>query len=254
MLLALACGALGCHVLAGLSDLDAEQDGSATGATTGGPMGASIGAACTSATDCQSTLICVPEDRPVEGPAGGVCTMACTGGECPSGTQCVSTPTGGLCLETCTYGDSLESKCHGRRDVGCTPGPALGMPQDACVPVCSDDDDCAVSDRRCNRRTGLCTNAPAIDSALPVAAPCTATPALCRGFCDGQTCQEQCVFGAPNSCRGNGVEAECYFAYLSMVGTGDLGACARRCNGDMDCGGVYACNQPDPTTPQFCGP
>ncbi|HEV8247571.1 MAG TPA: hypothetical protein VGP93_17465, partial [Polyangiaceae bacterium] len=100
---------------------------SGTSGTTGaGPLGA----ACDGDDDCEDGLLCITSDSDTLGafgPAGGLCTRACTDhGDCSAltpGAYCVAFDDAGtlaFCLEGCTPGTAGEPKCQERADMGCS--------------------------------------------------------------------------------------------------------------------------------------
>lgn len=236
-------------------------------ATGGGGMGGSGGMApadgqlldkCDANNFCEPPLSCWPESDENAGPAGGICTKACaTDAECPNDGYCALVMPGfGTCTHRCTIGDADPNKCLGRRDLACSVVPDLDMEDvEICRPLCSDDTDC-VTGRECDRRTGLCA-VKASGNFGQMGAQCNPNFDLCRGRCSaGQTCQEECVFGAQASCVVPNVATRCILPiYLTypLPNVGDRGLCARECTCDDDCNGTDLCNVEFQGT-RYCAP
>jgi hypothetical protein len=217
--------------------------------TGGSAPVAGFGRACTNDAACGDELLtCLTNTGLADGgPAGGLCTRACT-----SDTQCLEisnnsfcvnfTETEAYCLEACTTGSIGVPKCQQRPDVACTliglipNGQACSSSGDCgvgelcsttqecgaivtgCVPNCGGDFDCG-SGQFCDYATGFCTNTE--PDGLAIGEPCTppeddTDPDPCQGFCiasdDERTegfCTAFCTFNPTFSgCGWDGVSAD----------------------------------------------
>ncbi len=147
--------------------------GSAAGASSGAKK---IGAECTADKDCGAGAKCLTETTNSFGdgaPAHGYCTVDCStdGSVCGDKAICVGlTDTEAVCVLGCKFGepplnylddldgDSAPDKCAGRKDVACHGlfnDKGEYSKQDACFPMCNDDENCSAG-RACDLNTGLC--------------------------------------------------------------------------------------------------
>jgi len=225
--------------------------GSGTGGSTAGKGGAggtggsggsggvaAFGRACTNDASCgDPALTCLTNTGLGDGgPAGGLCTQACTGDtqclELAVDSYCVPfTDTESYCLQGCLTGELNAPKCQQRPEVACTligliPNGAACTSSDdcasgelcssqtprqcgsivtGCVPNCGGDFDCGAG-QFCNYGTGFCSDTE--PEGLPIGAPCT--PPVedddvdpCQGFCmasdDARTegvCTAFCTFNS----------------------------------------------------------
>jgi hypothetical protein len=236
-----------------------------TGSSTGGATSAStslLGATCTAPADCGTGLTCLLANDATltEGPANGLCTMACTDSTtCDAaspGAACVDIGGGhGYCYESCTQGDpgtDITVKCHGRPDEACE---SYGMGTTfLCTPLCRADMDCGTGlfcdpteDPSTNRNSGLCAKTkPKGD---PPGTPCdpNATTSTCLGIClttaavgtapAKSVCAELC--SGVTECLYTGVKPGGFCVGQLDGGTDfsilDLGFCEPACNCDKDC-------------------
>jgi hypothetical protein len=155
-----------------------------------------------------------------------------------------------FCLPRCALGDPAtnDDKCRGRIDLVCnedTAGTGLGY----CRPACRADLDCGT--RRCDLRTGLCSDMPPAGD--PIGAACDVGMSKCAGGCidhgsNYAECSGVCSFGTPG-CGQDPSAAPPYnfFCYLDPSGrggAGDLGYCTRVCDCDDDCARADAVCEP----------
>jgi hypothetical protein len=255
---------------------------------SGGAPSANLGAKCTRDTDCADMgLFCLKADANSflgGGPAGGYCTQDCTqsliegsenycltwGGSCMNVSLDDARPIG-YCVQNCTEGPPLyagtfgkfdPNKCHGRKDVACSPlyDANYNPIGSACLPLCGTDSQCTKGgvSRRCDPRWGVCSATP--HDGLPIGANCEAwlngggdAGTDCAGQCTqflkteehsgsdpaniATFCTQTCVFGDLNSCGfkdRNPPAGICIYA-TSEAGNGDDGMCGEMCDTDGDC-------------------
>jgi hypothetical protein len=257
-------------------------------AGTGGvvPEGgtAALGAVCTSSSVCGglTCLTAANSDLWGGGPANGYCTMDCSGSlvsdsaadPCtPIGGICVvasltSPPTRAYCVKKCTPGPAMGSgdfgkfdpnKCHGRKDVACTPfQDEQGNPvASGCLPNCTDDSQCAAAGKKCDPSSAVCVTAP--HTGLAFGSNCTQWALSdgdagtgCAGLCLGVIkcpdasasdpnyaaffCTQSCVLGDFNSCgyQKQPQAGICVWAEAS-AGNGDMAFCGQMCDTNADC-------------------
>ncbi len=185
---------------------------SGTGGSVGSP---NFGASCSTTADCDDPMLtCLMDDGlSGGGPAGGLCTRACTSDtqclELSNDAYCIDFDTNAsYCVQGCITGGAGVPKCQSRTDLSCT---LLGLlPTNTscastddclsgqlcstsaprvcgdivtgCLPTCGGDFDCG-SGQFCDFSTGLCTDSE--PSGLPIGAPCDPNAATdpCNGFC-----------------------------------------------------------------------
>jgi hypothetical protein len=228
----------------------------------GGVAGASpLGRKCLQASECKTGLTCLTADSDAfnpGGPAGGMCTLACTtDDECiafdPT-SLCVgfdSANNVNFCLQGCTEGIPSANKCQGRSDLVCTSlVDQNGNPTvSACQPSCGSDFDCGA--RKCDFRTGICVDQTA--GTLPIGSPCDAAAATdpCNGICvnfyDSQdaaaakygVCFATCSLNADGVGCGVDPSAQPPFDVQclgpSTSSAGDQGLCFQLCDCNGDC-------------------
>jgi hypothetical protein len=266
----------------------AGKSGSGGTGGTGGSTQTKLGAACASDGECGEGLTCLEANSGAlegESPAKGYCTTTCTdGSECTAfgnNHVCVNFGTASYCLEGCTFGpsgpiggDFDPQKCHGRKEVACSPflasealgpcasgdcpkGQACGTDNQchtlypACTPQCGSDLECAPG--YCNPRTGNCTTVQPTGKSIGE----VCTPAgdggteecrgRCYGFSDapGNFCSQLCGFGQDLQCEWEGPTSGpapgiCMYGFAAVFdndgpGNGDLGLCAPLCDCNDDC-------------------
>jgi hypothetical protein len=229
-----------------------------------------VGRRCDADADCGEGLRCYTADSNDlfgGGPAGGYCSIPCTGDNACTAidpqAQCVGIQgTQSVCLRTCRSHDPTslaENKCLTRSDVVCQSEVALGQAMFTgarqigwCFPQCGSNEDCPAG-RVCDLGRGLCTTTARAGQAIGTrcetgGVDCAgslcilrvqnADPALTEQFCSAP-----CVVGQPVGC-GYGPsspkrEAGCLSArfggILSREGIGDTGFCTELCDVDADC-------------------
>jgi hypothetical protein len=226
------------------------------------------GAICQDDGDCRAGLACLTAGSTSlagEGPSAGLCLADCgrDRSACQAvdaATQCVVLDDGGtaetadddaFCLPTCQLGAPApnDDKCRGRVDLVCseaTAGTGLGF----CRPACRGDIDCG--SRRCNLRTGLCSDEP--PSGPGIGAACDPAAPQCAGGCieHGPTyaeCSGVCRLNSPGCGQLPSSDPPydfwCYLDPSSRGGDGDLGYCTRLCDCDDDCDRADAVCDPD---------
>jgi hypothetical protein len=226
-----------------------------------------VGRRCQVDPDCGEGLRCFSETSNSlfgGGPAGGYCTIECTGNNACAAidpeAECIGQPgTQSVCLRTCRSQDPTsiaENKCLTRADVVCLSEVALrqatfsGARQAGwCFPQCGSDEDCP--GRVCDLGRGVCVNtAPA---GLPLGEHCENNVQCASSLCvsisaQGVTpieafCSAPCVVGQPVGCGyGPSVasrDAACFGprfgGFLSSEGSGDSGFCVELCDVPADC-------------------
>ncbi|HYQ18766.1 MAG TPA: hypothetical protein VEQ58_23485, partial [Polyangiaceae bacterium] len=227
--------------------------------SSAGPASGLSGANCRDDGDCRKGLFCLSSTSTAvkgEGPSAGLCVADCARDETvcekldPEST-CVLLDDNGsasvlddtaLCLPSCKLGEPSkdDDKCRGRIDLVCseaTAGTGLGY----CRPACRSDLDCG--ERRCNLRTGFCTDdAPSGDA---IGSACNPASSECAGGCidhgsSWAECSGVCRLNTPGCGQapssGPPYDFWCYLDPSSAGGEGDLGYCARVCDCDDDCG------------------
>lgn len=256
-----SCLADGSYTECDCSGPPREGNGGAGGATEAISY---IARACTQDSECGPGLECYASDSNEYlggGPAGGYCSVACTGD-----TQCTSidpqsacvVPEGasaGLCLRTCRSLDPrsiAENKCLGRRDLVCSSVAYLGLENFTglrqpgwCTPQCGSDEDCG--DRLCDLARGLCTDTPPVGA--PIGARCEIDEDCAGRFClpqseDERFCSAPCVLGQPVGCgfgpSASQRDAACVVPAIRGLlggaeGQGDVGVCLELCDQSSDC-------------------
>jgi hypothetical protein len=208
-----------------------------------------LGSACESEADCPGGATCVGESNTLlfgGGPPLGMCLAECTEDpaicEAFADAVCVAiddASDAAYCFRACTYGAAALDKC-GRADTACE---SLDGDLGFCRPLCMRNEQCR-SDY-CDRTTGVCVEAGSADGAFGRACglssestpPATSCPGVCVRFNGGdfQVCSHRCVYGATDSCAGDG-ETAGLCAIASPGGSvGDLGYCAELCDCDGAC-------------------
>ena len=199
---------------------------------------------------------------PTLGPAGGLCTTACTtNDDCGAGAcfDVLPNATTKYCVEKCSFGPTTgtvldPNKCRGRADMAC-------MPSDGgvCRPLCNSDADC--SPLYCDPGSGLCTQAPPTGD--PIGAPCNPGSDSCKGDCVALTgtsglCVAACTVGVTPSCgMATGTTSRAWCQSGVVQGLGDSSVCLAVCDCTAQC--VYAgvmtakCVQLDPAQQQAAG-
>jgi hypothetical protein len=239
-----------------------------------------LGAKCTSDAECGSPalncILATGTSLGGGGPANGYCSAHCAQADDPVctalGAKCLDfarnpgDPPDTWCVETCTRGGDAPSlaKCHGRRDVACTPVSVTGGTPSAdgyCLPTCSSDDDCA--GRHCDPLFGVCTDAPS--AGAPTGTHCDPDAdggTGCAGVClsvgpSTHVCADRCVYLSPDGCHLPGKALEggvsTYSACLFIsegTGAGDEASCGQLCDTVDDCldkvdPGVFCDTSPD---------
>jgi hypothetical protein len=233
-----------------------------SGGSSGASSTTSLGKKCLKDSECKAPFTCITEasnDFGNGGPAGGLCTTSCQAdSDCNAVAQnsvCVQVDSASgtqVCLQSCTQGIASATKCQGRSDMICgslvdQTGQASGTA--ACQPACGGDFDCP--GRKCDLRTGICTDAPL--GTLPIGSPCDPNAAtdpcdgVCFNFYDSQdaalakygSCTALCVLAPSGVGCGNNANALPPFnatCFGSSTDTpGDPGLCFELCNCDADC-------------------
>jgi hypothetical protein len=225
-----------------------------TGGTSTGP--ATLGGACADNADCAADLICVTSIGGQTVP-GGLCTASCGLNPADIDAECTAIRAGSLCLqmgppggeaayctEPCTEG--VSTACQGRQNAACI-GLVNTATQEpvgnACLPVCSNDAQCAPL--VCNGDTGFCAQDHG-PGTLPIGSPCSVsalTDECANGFCSEYVagsgfCTAYCRPSVAASCgwSGSGTPAAfCGLTAADVPGPADIGFCAQTCNTVTDC-------------------
>lgn len=215
-----------------------------------------IGAACERDADCDGGLDCLDgatDSLGAGGPSRGYCTKPCASpAECTAVdplSACAVLAGQNVCARLCQSQAPLagEAKCLDRPELTCASLAALGdeapsaEPQlGICVPNCQSDAGCP--GRRCELRTGLCTNeaprgAP-IGSACDGAQQCSGGVCLGRAAQTGSFCSAYCTVGVAG-CGFDGsegaIDAACLLPQVPGEGQGDRGLCFELCDEAADC-------------------
>jgi len=233
-----------------------------------GPGSGLTGANCEDDADCRDGLFCLTSSSSAvrgEGPSGGSCVADCARDESvcealDADTTCVLLDDGGtasvlddvaFCLQKCTLGPAAKSddKCRARVDQVCSEGVA-GSGEGYCRPACRSDIDCA--ERRCDLRTGLCSDeAPSGDA---IGSACDPAASTCAGGCidhgsNWAECSGVCRLNTPGCGQqvssGPPYDFWCYLDPSNVGGDGDLGYCTHVCDCDDDCAREDAVCEPN---------
>jgi hypothetical protein len=233
-----------------------------------GPASGLPAATCRDDGDCRKGLFCLASSSIAvrgEGPSAGLCVADCArdAGACDAideRTTCVVLDDAGtasvlddtaFCLPGCKLGDPSpgDDKCRGRSDLVCSESPA-GSGEGYCRPACRSDLDCGA--RRCNLRTGLCSDeAPSGDA---IGSACDPEHSECAGGCIDHgsgwaECSGVCRLNSPGCGQlvssGPPYDFWCSLDPASASGDGDLGYCTRGCDCNDDCAREDAVCQPD---------
>ncbi|NOZ02807.1 MAG: hypothetical protein GXP54_13100 [Deltaproteobacteria bacterium] len=189
------------------------------------------GGPCNASFDC-STGWCIPpySDGQFTGWTDGVCTLPCSGGNCPDGLRCVVLQAQSYCLPEClsTSQCRLGYVCY-QSLVACLPDCNLGWPCE--TPYVCD-------------QSGLCQSEPAQDPCSDVLNP-TCLPSPCQtetaasGTCSSLAGGCECVANTP-------VDNPCSYAVNPQC---TPGTCQLPNGQDGSCGwqfGQCACVAPEP--------
>lgn len=206
----------------------------------------------------------------VGGPAGGYCTKDCLEAtDCPDGAVCVTSMDGtGVCMLECTHGtpeieflddEHPADKCHGRDDQMCLPLQNVSV----CYPICGSDAECG--GRKCDLRSGICTDTPANATGKPLGSKCVPDDENtmedeneCAGICltfvneqnepDARMCSAYCSRGGSlmttQNCGGP-EKGICVFGPSindTPSANGDIGFCSGACDKHDVCnheGGLF---------------
>jgi len=190
------------------------------------------------------------------GPAGGMCTLACTStADCTAvapGADCFNFGTMAApklyCLDGCTQGGTdaatAASKCQGRGDFACVDLSSSTVPDPFCIPLCRSDIECGTG-LYCNKGSGLCSKTKPTGD--PVGTACTpgADTDTCEGFCirtsaDGVmpvtgVCAEFCAGLLDCMYDGDKPGGLCAGQFSNTFGILDLGYCEPSCDSTCDC-------------------
>ncbi|HEU4580488.1 MAG TPA: hypothetical protein VFS67_19665 [Polyangiaceae bacterium] len=249
--------------------------------TSDKPITPLVGRRCSADADCGEGLQCFTDKSNAMfggGPAGGYCSLPCTGNEVCSAvdpdSECLGlTATQSVCLRTCRNQDPrslAENKCLTRPDVVCMSEVALGEADFTgarqpgwCFPQCGSDEDCP--GRVCDLQRGVCVDAR--PAGLSIGEACTGGTQCAGGICVAASateafCSAPCVFGQPVGCgygpsatqRDAGCLGPRFGGFLSSEGIGDSGFCAELCDVDTDCAQAsngWVCNLSDGVRERF---
>lgn len=209
-----------------------------SGPTT--PVVTAPGSECGNDSDCEGGACWTEADT---GLPGGYCTADCSeGGECPSGSACITVGQNGeaACLQSC---DPAASTRQCRAGYGCAD--SINIEEPVCLPGCEDNSDCndglACDLEGGNTGEGSCydpgaTPGGACDSETDCPAGSACLAESFRGW-PGGACA---VFGCdPESGDGCGDAGTCV-----ATARGD-GYCLAACDSDTDCRAGYACDLSD---------
>ena len=218
-----------------------------------------LGGKCTSDPECGTGLVCLtPSSTALNGggPAGGMCTLACTStADCnvlSPNSDCFNFGTEAApklyCLDGCTVGGTdattAATKCQGRGDFACVDLSTTAVPEAFCIPLCRSDIECGTG-LYCDKGSGLCSSTKATGD--PVGTACTpgATVDTCEGFClrtsaDGVTpvtgvCSEFCAGLLDCMYTGDKPGGLCGGPLSDNFGILDLGYCLPNCKCTGDC-------------------
>jgi hypothetical protein len=222
-----------------------------------GPGSGVIGAACQRDADCGGGLDCLDgasDSLGAGGPSRGYCTRPCASlAECTAvdpASACAVLAGQNVCARLCQSQAPLagEAKCLDRPELTCASLAALGDEEPSaepqlgiCVPACQSDAGCP--GRRCDLRTGLCTDeAP---RGTPIGSACDGGAERCSGgVCLGREaqtgtfCSAYCTLGLAG-CGFDGseasIDAACLAPQIPGEGQGDRGVCFELCDEAEDC-------------------
>ncbi|MES1172776.1 MAG: hypothetical protein ABUL62_00510 [Myxococcales bacterium] len=250
--------------------------GSATVAGTAGISGGSdpntpisnLGSPCTNDKACGTGMVCLTASSTElsgGGPAGGLCTLACTTTtDCTAvepGSDCFNFGTTAapklFCLDGCAQGGddtTAASKCQGRGDFACVDLSTSATPDPFCLPLCRSDAECGTG-LYCDKGSGLCsktkpTGDPVGTACTPATTDATTGATVagsnnCEGFCIRTTadgvkpakgvCAEFCAGLLDCGYNGTVPGGVCFGALSDTFGLLDLGYCFPKCDCTDNC-------------------
>jgi hypothetical protein len=245
----------------------AGNSGSGTGGGDVNTPISNLGATCTSNNECGDGMVCLTVNSTElsgGGPAGGLCTLACTATtDCTAvepGSDCFNFGTQTApklyCLEGCAPGGdetTAPNKCQGRGDFSCVDLSTTSAPETFCLPLCRSDLECGTG-LYCNKGSGVCsktkpTGDPVGAACVPVTQDANGNTVAgsdnCEGFCirttdDGVTpvkgvCAEFCSGLLDCGYKGDQPGGLCLGRFTMPFGLFDLGYCLPNCGCTGDC-------------------
>ncbi len=201
-----------------------------------------LATSCTTDKDCGTDLVCITTGSANfngGGPAGGYCTLPCTGTTDPAcdalepgGASCFNLGTAAApnwsCLLACVQGgdfDTAANKCQGRSDLTCYDVSSTATPRPFCIPMCATDKECG-DGSYCDLGAGTCTKTKPTGD--PVGTACTPATrdTLGNTVAGSNNCKDLCI-----RTSADGV----------MPATG---VCVQFCSGLYECGYDNEQNKP----------